>query len=167
MEMNDRNYKDTPEGKKAQQRYADILPLRRPTPIRPPMDLVQRAKIFAPYDALRGFDEAIAAVEETASEVSKEDLSEEQQQNLSDQLAAVSRGMKVQAVFFAPGSSADKGQYVHVTGTVERIDPIAQLLTLHTGESCKSPETPGTQTPLPKSIPLEISFSDLLSIVSQ
>ena len=29
----------------------------------PPMDLNRRAKIFAPFDALRGFDEALIAAE--------------------------------------------------------------------------------------------------------
>ena len=29
----------------------------------PPMDLSRRAKLFAPFDALRGFDEALIAAE--------------------------------------------------------------------------------------------------------
>ena len=51
------NYKNTPEGKIVRQKYADILPLSRPEPIKPRMTTLNRAKIFSPFSALRGYDE--------------------------------------------------------------------------------------------------------------
>lgn len=39
--------------------YNDILHKERPVSNRPKMDLGNRAKIFAPFSALRGFDVAV------------------------------------------------------------------------------------------------------------
>lgn len=49
-------------------KYSDIINMERPVSRHPRMDLVNRAKIFTPYDALRGFDEAIDAVRDTPFE---------------------------------------------------------------------------------------------------
>lgn len=48
-------------------RYADIIDLPRPKMRHPRMDRLNRAKIFAPFDALRGFDEEIEKVDEQNS----------------------------------------------------------------------------------------------------
>lgn len=40
------DYKNTPEGKAVQNKYADLLPLSRPGPIKPRMSISNRAKIF-------------------------------------------------------------------------------------------------------------------------
>ena len=39
--------------------YSDIINMERPEPIRPKMDLGNRAKLFSSFDALRGFDLAL------------------------------------------------------------------------------------------------------------
>lgn len=54
--------KDTPEGRAVAEKYGDILPLSRPEPSRkhPRMALGNRAKIFSPFAALRGFDEELS-----------------------------------------------------------------------------------------------------------
>lgn len=44
--------------------YLDILTASRPTSRRPRMSMENRAKIFAPFDALRGFDLALMAKEQ-------------------------------------------------------------------------------------------------------
>lgn len=56
------NYKDTKEGRIVAAKYADILHLSRPEPsIRHPrMSVSNRAKIFSPFAALRGYEEEIA-----------------------------------------------------------------------------------------------------------
>lgn len=54
--------KDTPEGRMVAEKYGDILFLDRPEPSRkhPRMALGNRAKIFSPFAALRGFDEELS-----------------------------------------------------------------------------------------------------------
>lgn len=39
--------------------YDDIIDLNRPKSMRPKMDIADRAKIFMPFAALKGYDEAI------------------------------------------------------------------------------------------------------------
>ena len=55
------DYKNTPEGKIVAQKYADILHGSRPEPSykHPRMALSNRAKIFSPFAALRGYEEEI------------------------------------------------------------------------------------------------------------
>ena len=50
------DWKDTPEGRAAAQKYGDSLPLSRPEPSRkhPRMPLGSRAKIFSPFAAPGG-----------------------------------------------------------------------------------------------------------------
>lgn len=55
------NYKNTPEGKAVQYKYADLLPLSRPEPIKPRMSISNRVKIFSPFAALRGYEDEIAS----------------------------------------------------------------------------------------------------------
>lgn len=58
----DDNYKNTPTGRNTAQKYSDIIQLSRPEPSykHPRMSLQNRAKIFSPFAALRGYDEEIA-----------------------------------------------------------------------------------------------------------
>ncbi len=55
------DYKNTPEGKIISQKYADILHGSRPEPSykHPRMTLSNRAKIFSPFAALRGYEKEI------------------------------------------------------------------------------------------------------------
>lgn len=103
MDTTDRhNYKESPEGREAARLYGDIIHLSRPASSHPRMDSVQRAKIFAPYDALRGFDEAIDEVNERAAEVLREELSEEEKAALSEKLQTLQKGMRVRITYFVP-----------------------------------------------------------------
>ena len=73
----DDNYKNTPMGKAVQKKYADILHGSRPKPSyrHPRMTLSNRAKIFSPFAALRGYEEEIAAEGEEHLKVTKIELS--------------------------------------------------------------------------------------------
>ena len=53
------DFKNTKDGRNVAQKYADILHLSRPEPPvkYPRMALSNRAKIFSPFAALRGFDD--------------------------------------------------------------------------------------------------------------
>lgn len=58
------NYKNTELGQRTAQKYADILYEERPNSAEslrrhPRMSLQNRAKIFAPFAALRGYDEKL------------------------------------------------------------------------------------------------------------
>ena len=55
------DYKNTAEGKAVQKKYRDILYSSRPKlpPGHPRMDINNRAKIFSPFAALRGYEEEI------------------------------------------------------------------------------------------------------------
>ena len=57
------DFKNTKEGRTVAQKYADILHLSRPEPPvkHPRMALSNRAKIFSPFAALRGFDDEISS----------------------------------------------------------------------------------------------------------
>ena len=50
------DYKNTPEGRAVQSKYADLLSLSRPAPIKSRMTIQNRAKIFSPFAALRGYE---------------------------------------------------------------------------------------------------------------
>ena len=61
----------------ADRKYADIIDLPRPEMHHQRMDPLNRAKIFAPFDALRGFDEEIDEVDRQNSVDSSEEYSDE------------------------------------------------------------------------------------------
>lgn len=55
------DYKNTPEGRAVQSKYADLLSLSRPASIKSRMTIQNRAKIFSPFAALRGYEDEIAS----------------------------------------------------------------------------------------------------------
>ena len=89
------NCKNTPEGRTVRQKYADILPLSRPEPIKPRMTTLNRAKIFSPFAALRGYDEEISDQDRVQGLIAKAKLSEEYKGHLSDRLLQVKKGMTI------------------------------------------------------------------------
>lgn len=91
------DFKNTKEGRLVAQKYADILHLSRPEPPakHPRMSITNRAKIFSPFAALRGFDDEISSEGATKLLVKKVELSDEEKNNLSDKLLQVKKGMKV------------------------------------------------------------------------
>lgn len=155
--MGKQNYKNTPTGRATAKKYADIINRPRPVLDRPHMDLVQRAKIFSPYDALRGFDEAIEETDEKASEVKRIELSNEQKETLSDKLLQVSKGMMLSVQYFSR-TSGEKGKYQTLTGTVVEIDPIGRTLSIQETEA----DTTGGK--IEKVLPTIIRFDDLFDV---
>lgn len=131
--------------------YTDIINL--PGPIHdelflrrhPPMSRQQRAKIFAPFAALVGFDERVRAKEIQYER--KAELGPDEEWALSQKLAklhnltansrlARENNIHVRVEYFKicidPESDAymDKGQYVTTTGRVVRVDSVGQQLIL-------------------------------------
>ena len=162
------NYKNTLMGKAVQKKYADILHGSRPEPSyrHPRMTLSNRAKIFSPFSALRGYEEEIAAEGEEHLKVTKIELSEEDKGKLSDKLLQVKKGMEVTVCFFeaddvepaifgTPSKPATPlGRYRTIAGTVERIDPIYRELQFSTGD----------KNALGKELPVIIRFDDILDL---
>ena len=149
------NCKNTPEGRIVRQKYADILPLSRPEPIKPRMTTLNRSKIFSPFAALRGYDEEISDQDRVQGLIAKAELSEEDKGHLSDRLLQVRKGMTITVRYFhADAVYAPLGAYESLTGTVSRIDPVYREIDIRTGIT----------TALEKSPPVMISFDDLVQV---
>ena len=165
-----KDYKNTPAGKDVSRKYADILPLARPepSPAHPRMSKLNRAKIFSPFAALRGYEEEIAAEGQEHLKVVKFELSEEDKGKLSDKLLQVKKGMEVTVCYFEAGDaltsldistepaklSSPLGHYRTITGAVDRIDQVYRELIIRTGEINQ----------LGKVLPVTIRFDDILEL---
>ena len=88
--------------------------------IHPKMDRENRAKQFMPFDALKGFREALEEKERVV--VSKRELSEEQKEELDFKLRQIHMLDMITAEYF------HDGEYVQVTGVVSRIDETSKVL---------------------------------------
>ena len=111
--------------------YQNIINQTRPVPSRPRMPRQNRSKIFAPYQALKGFGEAIHAKDTVF--VRRLELTEYAQELLDWKLRQLCRWDTVAVTWFrAKQGEADRdlGQYVTETGTVECIDSVFHVLLL-------------------------------------
>ncbi len=105
----------------------------------PKMRMNQRAKIFSPFSALKGFEEAID--EKLARYVSKRELTDEEQAQLDRTLAflcektrnlrlARANRIRATAVYYLPCQDENheayglRGSYKTVSGVVWKVDPI-------------------------------------------
>ena len=106
--------------------YQKYLYIPRPVSKRYPMDVQHRAKQFAPFAALRGFEEIVRKQEILYEQ--RKVLSEEQKCGLDRKLQMVSVGMKIQATYFQKSwKDPSVGQYHTLSGTVEFFDPSVHL----------------------------------------
>lgn len=80
----------------------------------------ERAKQFMPFDALKGFREALLEKERIV--VPKRELSEEQKEELDKKFRQIHKKDMITAEYF------QKGEYVKVTGMVSGIDETSRLL---------------------------------------
>ena len=92
------------------------------TKARTPMPRSQRAKQFAPFDALTGFGLALAAKRRQMGLVEKLFLSEEEQEKINEELLALCKGDRVGITYYA------EGEYVKLVGRVEELSEVQQLL---------------------------------------
>ena len=109
----------------------DIRHMTRPIPSRPRMPRQNRAKIFAPYQALKGFCETVHAKDTVY--VCRLELSEYVKEDLDRKLRQLRRQDTVTVTWFRPkpgGGDPDTGRYITATGTVERVDPVLHMLLL-------------------------------------
>ena len=106
--------------------YQKYLYIPRPVSKRYPMDVQHRAKQFAPFAALRGFEEIVRKQEILYEQ--RKVLSEEQKCGLDRKLQMVSVGMQIQATYFKESREMKPaGQHHTICGTVEFFDPSIHL----------------------------------------
>ncbi len=118
--------------------YDDIINMEYPlktsdTGKHPRMALEERAKIFCPFAALRGYEEAIAAKQRVV--VPKAELSEEKKEELDRCLRQIKEALRqgghpvVTVIYFEreKGKEAD-GVYIKFTGKAVRLQESARLL---------------------------------------
>lgn len=75
---------------------------------------LERAKIFLPFDGLKGFKEALREKEKIL--VDKKLISQEEKDKLSKQIIKIKKGMIVKIIFF------ENEEYIELEGIVSKID---------------------------------------------
>ena len=98
------------------------------------LKMTNRAKIFAPFAALVGFEDRVRNKE--IEYVARRELSEEEQSYLNKVLNRISRGDRVSVKYFEICSDHESeafgrlGQYKTVSGCVRWVDAVGQRLVL-------------------------------------
>ena len=142
------DYKNTPEGRAVQMKYADLLPLSRPEPIKPRMTVQNRAKIFSPFAALRGYEDEIASEGKDHLKGKRIELSEEQKEILGNRIGQLRKNQLVKVKYFTDG------YYEELPGKVDSVDSINKELKIYTGVT----------NAIGKELPTIIPFEDILTI---
>ena len=140
--------KDTKEGRIVSQKYADLLPLSRPEPIKPRMSVSNRAKIFSPFAALRGYEEEIAIEGREHTKSQRIELPDERKERIGAKLMQLQKGESITVRYFTDG------YYEYLTGKVESVDGIYKELKLSTG----------MKNSIGKELPTIIPFEDILEV---
>lgn len=153
--------KNTKEGRIVAQKYSDILHASRPEPPHkhPRMPITNRAKIFSPFAALRGFDDEISNESATKLLVKKIELSDEEKNKLSDKLLQVKKGMKVVVRYFVR-TTGSTGKYISLTGTVVIIDPVYRELKV-------MQDSDRNAVGIEKELPVIIPFDDIADLAGE
>lgn len=86
------------------------------------MDRRKRAKQFMPFSALKGYEEALRAVEKEKEAIGLKELQEDSKEILDRKLYQLKEGKQAAAVFFK------EGKYQRQVGIVKRIDRESEIL---------------------------------------
>ena len=120
--------------------YDDIINLpHHVSKTRPQMSMLERAAQFSPFQALTGYG---AAIQETARRTEdKIELGDEDVALLNAKLQILADHLpespEVCIVWFKPDDRKAGGSYVEMTGKVKRIDDVAGLISLQSGEKIR------------------------------
>lgn len=120
-------------------KYDDIInmeyPLKRDGKMKHPnMSIEDRAKIFAPFAALKGYEEAIAAKQRIV--VPRIELSEESRNYLDEQLARIDKLLSngchpvITIVYFVADKEREEGEYIQFTGMVAKYNLDERMIQL-------------------------------------
>ena len=113
--------------------YRDMIHLSRPISKHPKMAIANRAKLFTPFSALRGFDIEILTTEQDRLLVPQVSLSADQQEAIYRTLNDLRKGDWVTVTYFVPVKHIAGqllGEYTVVSDTVKKVDDVEQLLVL-------------------------------------
>lgn len=113
--------------------YRDMIYLSRPLSRHPKMSVENRAKLFAPFAALRGFDIEILTQEQDRLLVPQVSLSADQQEAIRQTLNHLRKVDWVQVTYFQPGKVLDGrllGEYAFLSAAVKKVDDVEKLLVL-------------------------------------
>lgn len=116
--------------------YRDMIHLSRPISRHPKMSVENRAKLFTPFSALRGFDIEILTKEQDRLLVSQVTLDADQQELIRHRLNDLRSGQRVTVTYFRLVKELEGiplGEYVTQTGKVRRVDDFYQVLVLDSG----------------------------------
>lgn len=131
------DYLNSKEARETARKYADILYATRPASEEsllkhPRMPLENRAKIFSPFAALRGYEQEIAREGRNMRRVVRPAPSEGEIEKLSVKLAWVQKGMEVCVMYFQEDTTDPSGRQMgwncEISGRIEAVDPVAQTI---------------------------------------
>lgn len=144
------DYKNTPEGRSVQSKYGKILHASRPEPPHnyPRMLMSNRAKIFSPFAALRGYEDEIASEGRDHLKGNRIELSEEGKQALNQTISQLRKGQSVKVQYFTDG------YYENIAGILDAVNVINKELRIYT----EFINDTG------KELPTIIAFEDILEI---
>lgn len=112
--------------------YSDIIKYQKRPKLpdnHPQMPLSNRAKIFAPFAALRGHSERLGVEAKKLLRVPKIELSEDEAEKLSDKLAKIEKGMDIAMMHFLPDVlDSSMGYYASTSGKIVEMDTIFRKL---------------------------------------
>lgn len=101
----------------------------------PRMSLENRAKIFAPFAALRGHGDRLMDEQIKTQRTQRIYLPEEELDVLSGKLTQARKGMDVTITYFVlDDPDRDIGYYREISGTIREIDPLRRVIQIDTGE---------------------------------
>ena len=145
----------------------------------PSMDVGKRATIFAPFDALKGFNEAVAAKDELYEdrrELNEEDISElDRRMGILHRLTANSRmarenDIRITVTYFVPCEDPNSesyglwGQYHVMTGICRKVDAEVTKTILMSVALAPRPQAP--RAPRTEIDEMRIPMEDILKIDS-
>lgn len=106
--------------------YEEMINMKWPQPtVRPRMSLEQRAKIFLPFSALRGYEESLE--NERRVTVSRSKISDDKKERINKTLSLISDNLenkiltKISAVCFIQDENSDEGIYDEIEGAVNKL----------------------------------------------
>jgi len=114
-------------------RYDNMIHMERPVSKHPKMDLGNRAKIFSPFSALRGFDIAVLTKAKEKALSPRAWLSDDMQEDLVRKLRQLKEGDMVTVTYFSLQKRMrdyEIGSYISESGPVEEIDELGHALVL-------------------------------------
>lgn len=113
--------------------YQDIIHLSRPFSNHPKMAIANRAKLFTPFAALRGFDIEILTQEQDRLLMPQISLASDREEEIYRLLNGLHQGDWATVTYFVPVKHIAQqllGEYTVVCGEVKRVDDVEQLLVL-------------------------------------